>query len=398
MTVTEAKPATEVFHERPNCRNCWNASLELVLDLGNQYLPRFVPEKDETLPRAPLQLVRCSHCGLLQLGHTTNPDLLFRQFWYRTGMNDTMKSAMKDLVQAGLSHHRGGVWLDIGANDGYLLSQVPREFQKVAVEPAENFKSELEDIADQVITGYFQTKAGLKRSCDIITSAAMFYDLDDPHGFLDSIVECLHPRGVWINQLNDSPTMLKMNAFDSICHEHLTYYDVPTLSEMYLKHGLTIIGISHNQVNGGSVRIVAKKSNTETKPADLSGLPGATSKSFSNDIEDFQNRIPRWREKILQILPEDAWVYGASTKGLVLTQYLDCQFVAAVEKNPDKVGLKMAGTWTPIVSEDEFRNANPRCTVVLPWAFRSEFLSRERAYLNAGGSLVMPLPNIEVCL
>jgi hypothetical protein len=391
-------PVMEVSKHRVTCRACGKLGMKPVLDLGNQYLPRFVAEVDETLPRVNLSMVQCSSCGLLQLDETTNPDLLYREFWYRSSVNQTMRDALNDLVLDGLTRHQGGVWLDIGANDGYLLSRVPPEFQRVAVEPAENMKHLLEEHSDLVITDYFKATGKIKGSCDIITSAAMFYDLDDPGKFLDDIVASLHPRGVWINQLNDSPAMMKQNAFDSICHEHLCYYDVPVLDKMYRDHGLEIIGISHNSVNGHSVRLTAQRiKGGKSQKTDLSGIDRITPTA----AQAFAERINRWKARmnaILDLYPDKLWCYGASTKGTVLLQYLDRadRFEAVADRNHVKFGLRMAGSWLPIVPEEKLREAKPSMVLILPWAFHDEFNDREAKLRATGTAMLYPLPNIEL--
>jgi hypothetical protein len=396
-----ADPVTAgaVYVERDTCRACGGVGLQPALSLGNQFLPRFVKEADATLPRAPLDLCFCRACGLMQLGHTTNPELLFREFWYRSGINGTMRYALEDLVRDGLSYHHGGVWVDIGANDGYLLSCVPREFERVAFEPARNLTPDLMRHSDRVVVDYFKALDELRGDCDVITSAAMFYDLDEPGPFIDDIRDSLTPDGVWINQLNDAPTMLEQNAFDAICHEHLCYYDIGTLRKLYERHGMTITNISHNDVNGGSMRVTAMKTGPLAHPAPLGGLLEAEGPDFAEKLEDFCQRIPRWRERMLHTLDMHSgqtWCYGASTKGTVLLQYLGfCQqFEAVADRNPEKHGLKMVGSWLPIKTEEELRAAKPPQVLVLPWAFKKEFDVREHELIRAGTVFMYPLPEI----
>jgi len=400
MQVFNAKEGTvetreqAVYARRTTCRGCASRLLRPILSLGEQYLVRFPKFPDFGLPKAPLDLVRCDECGLLQLGTSVYPDLLFREFWYRTSINDSMRAAMDDLVRHGLEYQRYGTWLDIGANDGYLLSKVPHDFSKIAVEPAVNMKEQLEKVAGRVISDYFDG-ATLDRKCDVITSAAMFYDVEDPGTFLDGIYACLTKDGVWINQLNDAPTMLKTNSFDALCHEHLCYYDVPTLKRMYEAHGLVLTDVRFNDVNGGSVRTVAKK---KGEKADILGLPQAS----LEECEGFARRIVKWRSVMTDLVRSlstsgPLWALGASTKGAVLMQYLECAdaFEAVADRNPEKIGRHMVGSWLPIKSEADLRRERPRFGVVLPWAFRDEILSREKDLRGHGTTLVLPLPNIE---
>ena len=409
VSVSE-EPKQNVYAERTTCRACGWGPLEPVLSLGEQYLVRFTPSVDYTLPKAPLSLCRCSGCGLLQLGHTVRPELLYDTFWYRSSMNASMRDALSDLVKCGLKYHHSGTWLDIGANDGYLLSVLPPSFRRIACEPAKNFHADLEPHCDDLIPTYFSSEhdclyrgasAGYG-ACDVITSAAMFYDLDDPNQFVNDIARSLSPDGVWINQLNDSPTMLRANAFDSICHEHLCYYDVHSLHAMYRRHGLAILDITYNDVNGGSMRVVAEKPGHHTRTAVIAEHPKPT----ADDCSRFATRIHKWKARFSDFVAGPlverghAWLYGASTKGCVLLQYLDMNeaFAGIADRNALKFGLKMSGSWLNITSEAEMRAEAPPYVVVLPWAFKSEFINRERDLLSSGTSMVFPLPSIEVVL
>lgn len=401
MAISEVTPLAK---RRSTCRSCPAGKLVPVLSLGEQYLVNFVPEIDHALPRASLNLMRCEDCGLLQLEHTVNPDTLYREFWYRSSVNQTMQDALTDLVRSATTYHHGGTWLDIGANDGFLLSQVPAGFRKIACEPALNFREELETVADNVIADYFSAGHECLRHdghglCDVITSAAMFYDLDDPNRFVEDIVSVLSPNGVWINQLNDSPTMIAKNAFDAICHEHLCYYDVHSLAALYARHGLAILSVTYNNVNGGSIRVVAEKPSGKSRATPLHGHKHVSERA----AELFAGRVVKWKDRMADLVRGPLvsggrlWLYGASTKGCVLLQYLDATdaFHAIADRNPKKFGLKMAGTWLPVVPEDEMRADRPPHVFVLPWAFRDEFVSRERNMLDDGATMWFPLPNIE---
>lgn len=404
-TMTFSDSQQKVYTKRVSCRACGNIGLDSILNLGDQYLVNFVKEIDFNLPKAPLHLVRCQGCGLLQLEHTTNPDLLFKTFWYRTGINQTMRNAMEGLVGNGYQFHQEGVWLDIGANDGYLLSKVPEKFVKIACEPAKNLEHELKTIADVTISDYFSSRHealyddnGVGR-CNVVTSAAMFYDVDDPGAFIDDIVKVMAPNGVWINQLNDAPTMMRTNAFDAICHEHLCYYDLESLNNLYDKHGLNIVAVSYNDVNGGSMRVVAMKKRDDwgkypTFPKDVVSLEQA---------RKFADRVRKWKMTMLAMLRSKnrcVWLYGASTKGAVLLQYLGVSeyFCGIADRNPAKVGLYMTGSWIKVYDENEMRDSHPDTIMVLPWAFRHEFIEREREILDDGAVMIFPLPNIETVL
>lgn len=394
----EGKPT---YERRETCRACNSKGLATLLNFGEQYLVNFVKERDESLPKAPLEWCQCMVCGLLQLRHTVDGDLLWRDYWYRSGVNASMRASLTDVVSDGLRYHGQGTWLDIGANDGTLLSLVPTDrFHKIGIEPALNLGPVLEEHADLAIMDYFRGDLVKAHSCQVVTSIAMFYDLDDPHQFIDGIQRVMTDDGVWINQLSDTAQMLKANAFDNICHEHVCYYDLATLKRLYADHGLTIYSVSLNDTNGGSIRVVAGRN---PEPAwSWSGVPSVT----AGDVSRFCNRVVRWKDVMMQLIlgglmeGKALWLYGASTKACMMLQYLDLneRFFACADRNPHKYGLRMAGTWIPITDEVTMRSAKPDFLVVGPWAFRKEFIEREEQLRATGTTMLFPLPNPELVL
>jgi hypothetical protein len=356
-------------------------------------------DREPELPKAPLRLARCKTCGLLQLHDSIDADLVYREYWYRSSVNLSMQTALLDLTQDGLKWHRSGKWLDIGANDGTLLKFVPKTFKRIACEPALNLESELKQVADDVMSDYFHCDERYT-NCQVITSAAMFYDLDDPGRFVSDIVRCLAPEGIWINQLNDAATMIESNSWDGVCHEHNVYYDMVNLEALYAKYGLKILRVSSNDVNGGSVRVTATHAASQVSgatPQDSSLLPSA------EQVMRFSQRAVRWKQRMTELvkaLPQPIYGYGASTKGGVLLQYLDRPglFAGVADRNPLKYGKMQAGIWSPIISEKEMREQKPGTLFVLPWAFRKEFVEREAEVRARGTMLLFPLPHIELVL
>lgn len=405
MSVSEDPVVAPIYTARKNCRACGSSGLVEALDLGEQYLCTFPTEPNQMLPKAPLFLVRCAACGLLQLLHTTDKNLLYDEYWYRSSMNLTMREALRDVANDALGFASEGAWLDIGANDGCLLSYVPDSFTKVACEPASTFHAQLEEHADVVVPTFFSKESvrdKTEEKFEIITSCAMFYDLDDPLSFCKDIESLLRHEGIWVNQLNDSPTMLRANGFDSICHEHVTYWDLHNLKDIYGKAGLKILKVSFNDVNGGSMRVIAGRKSHGITECSIAGYPKAT----SGEVSSFALRIPRWKRLVSDLLADNArkngpaWAYGASTKLTCLLQYLDQSqmFLAVADRNHAKHGRLTVGSWLPITSEETMRAARPRMLFVGPWAFRSEFVRREEALRATGTTMVFPLPNPEFVL
>jgi hypothetical protein len=385
------------YKQITSCRGCDSPKLTRVLNLGNQYVVGFQKERNDLAPSAPLELVLCEGCGLLQLRHSVDPDLLWRgDYWYRSSVNQTMRDALCNLVNNGIKWQKKGLWVDIGANDGYLLSRVPETFRKVGIEPSKSLVPLLEEHADIVINDFFGPHDAIENA-NVITSSAMFYDVDDPHVFLKTITNGLAEDGVWINQLADARAMLKSNAFDAICHEHKCYYDLHSLTSLYAQHGLVLVEHSFNDVNGGSIRTVAKR---------REGAKAKAEKLDREAIFEFADRAKRWKNlmqwmiEALYMAGRQIWGYGASTKGCALLQYLDRnQMIQAIaDRNPIKDGLLMTGSWLKVTDELTMRAARPDVLLVLPWAFKAEMLEREKALRKSGTAMLMPLPNPEVIL
>lgn len=395
---------------RTTCRLCGSGKLRDVFSLGEQYINDFVPrERIGRGLRAPLDLVLCEDCTLLQLKHTAPQELLYaRYYWYRSGVTDTMKAALRDITRAVedmVDLGSGDVVLDIGANDGTLLASYSRPgLKRVGCEPADNLIEMLRQNADFVLHDFWGYEAYGKLAREngfgrakVVTAIGMFYDLEDPNRFIGDARRALAEDGVFVAQLMCLASMLRKNDIGNICHEHLEYYSLETLKFLFERNGLEIFKIEENDVNGGSYRIFARHNR---------GTGIVFDEKFTlEDILDFGRRIRKNRDRCVAFIRQETargkkvYVYGASTKGNVILQYygLDAKVItAAAERSPEKWGKYTVGTWIPIVSEEEARKAQPDYFLVLPWAFFKEFYVREEAWRKRGGKFIVPLPEFRI--
>ena len=410
---------------RTTCRVC-DGSLEPVLDLGEHYVSDFISPGDSDGTKAPLELVICRRCRLLQLKHTVPGETMYRNYWYRSGTNQTMRNALADIANKAetLIHmHRGDSVVDIGCNDGTLLGCYKTGgIRKIGFDPAENLAVFSRKVADKLVVGYFeaeafQSDADLRgRRPKVVTSIAMFYDLENPNKFVSDIKTVMDPEGLWIVQMSYLPLMLKTNEFGNICHEHLEYYSLKSFEYLLSLHGFEIVDVELNDINGGSLRAYIRNRNADpNRFADATYRELAAERVQSlreqevrlglDDIEvyrEFAVWVNRIKEDVVGFIKEQVaggkkvYVYGASTKGNTLLQYfgLDRTLIAsAAERNPDKWGKETVGTRIPIVSEEDARAAKPDYFLVLPWHFLEEFRLREKAYLLSGGRFIVPMPN-----
>jgi SAM-dependent methyltransferase len=397
-----------------------------VIDLGNQYLQgSFVKPPMQTPPtrKVPTQLVRCDvsrsedACGLLQLAHSIPPEILYANYWYKSGTNETMRRHLTEIADSALAivNPRQMRVLDIGCNDGTLLQRIPSEFERWGVDPS--------DIAAtiplpiHVINTVFPSDNATHQlrglTFDLVTSVAMFYDLEDPVGFSRSVHDLLDEQGVWVLEMSYMPLMLAMNSFDTVCHEHLEYYSLSVLNTIMSRAGLRVFKVSLNWINGGSIRCYVCKADCfryDTAEArDLIRRLQVNEFQLQLDTNApylaFQLRIETLRTQMTELLARihaeggSVHVYGASTKGNVLLQWygIDAYKVPyAADRNPDKVGALTLGTGIRIISEEKSRAMQPSYYLVLPWHFKKEFLMRERETILAGTKMIFPLPEITV--
>jgi SAM-dependent methyltransferase len=410
------------------CRICGNPELDPVFHLGTQHLTGIFPrtaESQRTLTQGPLELVKCrpgargEHCGLLQLRHSFSPPEMYgANYGYRSSLNRSMVEHLQAKVRriaARVALRAGDFVLDIGSNDGTLLGSYAQPGLKlIGIDPtSEKFRRyyppNVTLVTDFFSAKNFRAAAGAAQA-KVVTSIAMFYDLESPMDFVREVQEILAPDGIWVFEQSYMPAMLRTGSYDTICHEHLEYYALSQIKWMLDRAGMRIVDIELNDVNGGSFSVTAAKSGAgaasddaaaarilaEEKAAGLDGM---------RPYEAFRDRAARHREALTEFIRginargQKIFGYGASTKGNVILQYCGLtsrDLPCIAEVNEDKFGAFTPGTAIPIVSEREARERKPDYLLVLPWHFRDNIVQREQAYLRGGGKLVFPLPEIEV--
>ncbi|OGZ01630.1 MAG: hypothetical protein A2946_02035 [Candidatus Liptonbacteria bacterium RIFCSPLOWO2_01_FULL_53_13] len=406
------------------CRVCGNDKLTPVLSLGDLCASDFLAPGEEHLARAyPLTLVLCDKggggCGLLQLKHTVSPETLYRNYWYRSGMNTSMTRELHGIARKAeslLDLRERDFVLDIAANDGTLLRGYHTSgIRLTGFEPAKNLAEYNAVGTDRIIPEFFDAKlwedefGGQK--VKVITAIAMFYDLENPNQFVADAAKILDDEGIFIIQMSYLPLMLSQNAFDNILHEHLEYYSLLALESLLARHGLEAFDVELNDVNGGSFRIYIRHKGkgktirvSEGAYERLQNLRNEEEQSGLHTktiYDEFVARVHNTKDKVVDFIKREkengktTYVYGASTKGNTLLQFFNLNhtlITAAAERNPDKWGKKTVATNIPIISEEEARTAMPDYFLVLPWHFLGEFKEREIDFLRRGGKFIVPLP------
>jgi hypothetical protein len=399
-----------------------------LFTLGDLYVSDFLKENETPRGgRVEMKLMMDDN-GAVRLEKTAPLDTMFGKYWYRSGINQTMKNELSNIVNSITSTLKlkdGDLWIDIACNDGTLLSYVPNNLIRIGIDPVDDtYKIESEKHSNLIIQDYFSYEAFNKSKfgnlkAKVITTIAMFYDLDEPKKFVDDIVKVLDDDGVWVLQLSYTPLMLKQLAFDNICHEHVYYYSLFNIQKLFKECGIDIVDVQLNDTNGGSFRIYCMKETSNrscfgTQPyRDICNFRVESLLEYEKSLAlddintwmGFYNEINDLKEETVSFIKSEKkkgkkiWGYGASTKGNTLLQYfgLDNSLIDGIaERSPYKYGLKTVGTNIPISSEDEMRAAKPDYLLVLPWHFINEFIDRESEFLKNGGKFIVPCPKFEI--
>ncbi len=411
---------------RKTCRCCGSSALTPVINLGEQYLQGSFVKPGKELPpsrKIPTSLVRCDPlrdekaCGLLQMENTVPPEVLYSAYWYRSGTNNTMRNHLRGIAERAtvMIEKSNATVLDIGCNDGTMLGFYPDSFKKFGVDPSDVAKEiSLEaTIIQDIFPSSELTRVRGPQKFDIITSIAMFDDLEDPIAFTREIKAALAPDGLWIFEMSYMPLMLKLNSYDTICHEHLEYYSLAVLEYILKRAEMKLVNVEMNAINGGSIRCYATHADSPAFKDDESQTRIKQLRQEEFDLEldtdkpyrNFQDRINVHKDELNSMLKrmkkegKTIHVYGASTKGNTILQWcgIDNRIVDfAAERNPDKYGAYTLGTDIPIISEAESRALKPDYYLVLPWHFKDEFVEREKDILNAGTGMIFPLPQVSI--
>lgn len=416
----------DYYKNNEKCRVCGSHALTEVIKLAPQYISSTfvktnIGNKMSNIS-IPLTVLLCDRsknikgCGLVQLREAVDPDLLYTNYFYRSAVSDTMRADLEKVViksQDKTSLDEGDVVVDIGANDCTMLTFFPSNTVRIGVEPAKNIDWTGLNKSIKIVNNYF-SRSYLDpvlegRKVKIFTACAMFYDLHDPNSFVADIKSLLAPQGIWCIQLSYIVLMLKNLNFYDICHEHLEYYSLQTLSTLIERHGLEIFDAETNEVNGGSLLVfVTHKEDKRERSGNLEKLlqveaemklyDSTTYRKFYEHMQDLARRVRGYIENEINN-GGNVIGLGASTKGNVLLQFfgIDKKMLPYIsERNPIKVGLRTLGSDIELISEERARKLNPVSMLVLPWYFKREIVAREKEYIENGGTLLflMPYPHL----
>jgi len=408
------------FTQLSKCRISGSSNLLQVLSLGTQALTGVFPSSpSQHISSGPLEMMWCPDSGLVQLNHSFRPSEMYGEnYGYRSGLNQSMVDHLASkarYLERLVGLQTGDAVLDIGSNDGTTLGayQTP-SVDLIGIDPTAGKFQEFYKPGIRLVEDFFSAsafRALSKKKAKLVTSISMFYDLEDPVSFAREVESILADDGVWHLEQSYLPSMLRTTSYDTICHEHLEYYSLSTLVSILARADLKVIDVITNSVNGGSFAVTACKKGNASLSVNHSVFQWTLAQEERMGLltprpyRDFEERVWRHREDLTRLLValvndgKRVLGYGASTKGNVLLQFckLGPEIIPAIaEVNSEKFGKFTPGSHIPIISEQDARGLNPDYFLVLPWHFKNGIIKREAEFLNRGGRLIFPFPEIEI--
>lgn len=396
------------------CRSCAGTALTPVVDLGTQPLANAYRRPADTRPepRYPLGLLLCDRCALVQLTGSVDPRVMFDDYPYFSSYSATMVAAMRELagrVSAERALGPGDLVVDIGSNDGYLLRHY-RELgvRVLGIDPARNITTTAVEAGIPTLVAYFGTAAATEARtahgpAEVIHANNVMAHVPDVNDFTAGLARLLADDGVI---LVESPYVVDLVTgceFDTIYHEHVFYYSMTSMTTLLRRHGLTVTGVEHLPIHGGTLRYTIRRAAADGSPAvrrllDREAAAGIARPAYYRALEDQVGRIrPRLLALLTDMRARGARIaaYGAAAKGTVLLNHFGITtglIDAVIDRNPHKQGRLMPGARIPIVGPDYLAAARPTHLLVLVWNLLDEVARQQADYLRDGGRFILPLP------
>ncbi len=373
------------------CRACGADNLEPYLDLGAQPLANAYRDPNDKSPETsyPLEVLLCPVCGLSQLSIVVPPEILYKDYAYASGASEGWKRHCQELAQDVLQGREGAQFIiDIGSNDGTLLDAF-HGHRTLGVDPTS---------APPDLAAYWTASLGAQFQADIVTATNVFGHVADPLDFLKGVQAALKPDGLCIIECPHIIPLLERTAFDTIYHEHVSYWALGPLELIATAAGLTVTDVVAQEVHGGTMRYYLRHRGSESRPRVRWLLKAEREFGLTHiaAYEDFARRVQQVRARLAQLLNLTAgktlWAYGASAKGNTLLNSLRKRVklpAAIVDDTPLKQGKLTPGTRIPIVPPQDLSAID--VVLLLAWNWASEIRQRARA-AGFRGRFLCPIP------
>ena len=402
------------------CRSCGSTDAAHILDLGQQPLannlltPADLAKKE---PKFPLRLAVCKSCWMLQITDLVPPVELFSEYLYFSSFSDLMLRHSREacdgyMKEFGLNDK--SLVVEVASNDGYLLQNfVKAKVPCLGIEPAANIAKVAREKGIETLVEFFGKKiasdlAAKNRQADLILGNNVFAHAPDTNDFVAGLKTLLKPKGRIALEFPYGADFIEHTEFDTIYHEHVFYFTLTALKPLFERHGLTIFRVQRLPIHGGSLRLFAGHTGAHTVEKSATDLLAEETRKGVNALgyyEGFGNQVRTIKDDLVALLAKlkregkSIAAYGASAKGSTLLNYYGVgadtlDFVA--DRSTYKQGRLTPGTHIPIVPPEELLKHKPDYTLLLTWNFADEILAQQKAYRDAGGKFIVPIPKVKV--
>jgi SAM-dependent methyltransferase len=418
-TTAEKVPAKQYLLKE--CRICSSTKLYSFLDLGYMPIPNgFIGKKDLQKKELtyPLRVCVCENCWLMQLEHVIPAEIMFKNYLYVPSTAQTMIRHFAQMSEETLkvSHARkGNLVIDIGSNDGALLSFFKKnEMSILGIDPAENIVKDANRRGLRTICTFFSEETAKEvekkyGKAKVITATNVIAHINDLHDVVRGIRALLHPQGVFVMEAPYVIDLIDNNEFDTIYHEHLSYFSIRPLMKLFQMHGMKIIDVRKQKIHGGTIRVYAAfaESSYDVHPRVAKFVTEENLKKIHlrSTYDEFTRRVKVIKRDLVSFLKrikkEDRKIigYGASAKGNVLTNY--CGITTdlleyTVDSTPYKQGKYTPGTHIPIFPERRLDTETPDYALLLSWNFADEIIDKQKKYRERGGQFIITIPYLKI--
>lgn len=403
---------------RKTCRGCFSDDIHLFLNLGKMPLAGGFLTRDDFArePKFPLKLYFCRNCGLVQVLDVVNSDLLFKQYNYVSSVISSLADHFKKyaaFLKRNYLTKKPAKILEFGSNDGVLLQYFKNEknIESYGIDPSKNVSQLAIDKGFKIWVDYFNQNSAQKiikevGKFDVVTGSNVFAHMDDIHEIIEAAKTVLKPSGVMIVEVHYLMDLLNDFQYDTVYHEHMSYYSVSSLGNILALHGLKIIDAQRIPTHGGSIRVVSTflESRKKVKPS-VDELVQSEKKITLSHLKKFEQKVAKHRSKLINLLKKlkkDKKViagYGAAGRATILLNYcgigpdiLDYM----VDVSPLRAGKFMPGVHVPIIKPEPARSQPPDYFLVTAWNYIDSILAQETDLVDKGVKFIVPFPKIKI--
>jgi SAM-dependent methyltransferase len=412
------QPGEAPAHTGPisRCRVCGGRALDPVIDLGSQPLANALRRPGETSPEAvyPLAAVRCVACSLVQLTTTVPPPAMFTDYLYFSSTSASMVGSMRDLaarVAATRDLGPDDLVVEVASNDGYLLKHYAEQgIPVLGVDPAANVAAVAEASGIPTVVDYFGSEvagrlAARGQRASVIHANNVIAHVPEINDFLGGLARLVRSDGLIVIETPHVVQLVDRVEFDTIYHEHVFYWSLSALTTALARWGLVVNDVEEIPAHGGSLRLFVAPVGVEgPRVVDMLAWERVRGVGGADFYRSLARRVERLREEVRDLLADLRAAgrriagYGAAAKGTVLLNHFDIRsdvIDVVVDANPHKHGLLIPGRGIPVAGPERLLRDRPDDVLLLAWNWRDEIVAQQRAYLDAGGRFIVPVPEVE---